>query len=99
MPKAGRPAPSTPILHSASPDVSHVVTMRLTDQEKQGMAHLLHLLLDADEPMTMLACLRHMAERKAFGAIRGRIERAEGNEWMRLADALRGVEDRLKDAA
>ena len=73
--------------------------LRLTEQEKAGMAHLIGLLVAADEPRVMLACLRHMAERKAFGVIRGKLEAGEALEWIRLAEALRGVEDRLEDAA
>ena len=73
--------------------------LRLTEQEKAGMAHLIGLLVEADEPAAMLACLRHMAERKAFGVTRGKIEHEEANAWIRLAEALRGVEDCLEDAA
>ena len=73
--------------------------MPFTPQEKAGLSHILQLMLDADEPETMLTLFRHVAERKAWTATRGRIDRDDANTWMRLADALRAAEDRLKDAA
>ena len=44
----------------------------LNEQERDTLRHFLGLLLEADEPEAILACLRRLAERKAHDAIAAR---------------------------
>lgn len=65
----------------------------LNEQERDTLRHFLGLLLEADEPVAMLACLRRLAERKAHYAIRGAlVDRQAAERWLRLAEALVTVE-------
>jgi hypothetical protein len=70
-----------------------------TAQEKTGLSFILQGFLDADEPEAMIAVLRHVAERKAMGVMRGVITMNESKRWMALADALRTVEATVRPAA
>jgi hypothetical protein len=68
----------------------------LNKQERDTLKHFLGLLLDADEPEAMLACLRRLAERKAHDAVRGaRVNRQAAERWLRLAEALVTVEHQV----
>ena len=79
--------------------MSVIRRMQFTAQEKVGLSHILQLMLDADQPETMLTLLRHVAERKAFSLARTRVDARQAEQWARLADALRAAEDSLKTAA
>jgi hypothetical protein len=68
----------------------------LNKQERDTLKHFLGLLLDADEPEAMLACLRRLAERKAHDAVGGaRVNRQAAERWLRLAEALVTVEHQV----
>jgi hypothetical protein len=61
--------------------------------KRDTLRHFLGVLLEADEPEAMLACLRRLAERKAHYAIRGAlVDRQAAERWLRLAEALVTVE-------
>jgi hypothetical protein len=65
----------------------------LNKQERDTLRHFLGVLLEADEPEAMLACLRRLAERKAHCAIRGAlVDRQAAERWLMLAEALVTVE-------
>jgi hypothetical protein len=65
----------------------------LDERERDTLRHFLGVLLEADEPEAMLACLRRLAERKAHYAIRGAlVDRQAAERWLRLAEALVTVE-------
>jgi hypothetical protein len=63
-----------------------------TNQEKDGLGHILQLMLEAEQPELMLTLLRHVAERKAFLVTRHKISVEDSERWTRLADALRAAE-------
>ena len=67
--------------------------------EKAALAQLLIALVEANRPETMLACLKRVAEYRAFGVTKGAIEPDEAERWMALAEALRTVERSLERAA
>ena len=65
----------------------------LNERERDTLRHFLGVLLEADEPEAMLACLRRLAERKAHYAIRGAlVDRQAAQRWLALAEALAKVE-------
>jgi hypothetical protein len=51
----------------------------------------LAILLEADEPEAFLGSLARLAELKAFGVVRGRIEAREAEVWSRLSEILTKV--------
>src|SRR5580704_10444369 len=62
--------------HGEAPMVTTMANLYVSEpclnkQEGDTLKHFLGLLLDADEPEAMLACLRRLAERKAHDAVRG----------------------------
>jgi hypothetical protein len=59
----------------------------LAGQEKTAFRHFLGLLLDAEEPEATLDVLQRLAERKAYGAVRGVISIDDAERWLRLAKA------------
>jgi hypothetical protein len=68
----------------------------LNERERDTLRHFLGLLLEADEPEAMLACLRRLAELKAHDAIRGAlVDRQVAERWFRLAEALVTVERQI----
>ena len=74
----------------------------LSEREQIDLRHWLGLLMDANEPGAMLACLKRVAELKAFRMLdldeRGMYAKrpvkvtAAGDRWLRLAQALDRVE-------
>lgn len=68
----------------------------LSDQEKARLYHYLRLLLDADEPIALLGALRRVAEVKAYGVTKGKIDEPEALLWQALADALGETEKDLR---
>ena len=54
------------------------------------------LLLDADEPIALLGALRRVAEVKAYGVTKGKIDEPEALLWQALADALGETEKDLR---
>jgi len=81
----------------------------LSEREQTDLRHWLGLLMDANEPGAMLACLKRIAELKAFkmldfdegGMYRNRPVRvtAAGDRWLRLAEALDRVEREIASRA
>jgi hypothetical protein len=84
--------------HGEAPMVTTMANLYVSEpclnkQERDTLKHFLGLLLDADEPEAMLACLRRLAERKAHDAVRGAgVNRQAAERWLRLAEALVTVE-------
>ena len=74
----------------------HLSEPCLEERERDTLRHFLGVLLEADEPEAMLACLRRLAERKAHDAVRGaRVNRQAAERWLRLAEALVTVEHQV----
>ena len=76
--------------------------MPLTDQEKQGLAQQLTILLEANEPEAMLSTLQRVCERKAFegvseGPMRQMSER-EADRWRALAQSCQNVAQEFERA-
>ena len=67
------------------------------EHERTVLHGFLTHLLDADEPEALLASLKRIAERKAFGVTFGRIGAEEAARWQRMADALHRVEREYND--
>jgi hypothetical protein len=61
----------------------------LDEWERDTLRHFLGLLLEADGPEAILACLRRLAERKAHDAIRGAlVDRQSAERWLRSAEPI-----------
>jgi hypothetical protein len=70
----------------------------LKPQERTALIEVLVALVEANEPSAVLASLQRIAERRAFGATVGRIERDEASRWTRLSEVLGEVREKLRDA-
>ena len=72
--------------------------MPLSEQEKNGLRDQLALLLEANEPESILATLQRLAERKAHSVTRGAITELEALRWQALADACASAAQELERA-
>ena len=72
--------------------------MPLSEQEKNGLRDQLALLLEANEPESILATLQRLAERKAHSVTRGAITELEALRWQSLANACASAAQELDRA-
>jgi predicted nucleic acid-binding Zn ribbon protein len=70
--------------------------MPLSEQEKNGLRDQLALLLEANEPESILATLQRLAERKAHSVTRGAITELEALRWQSLANACASAAKELE---
>lgn len=67
----------------------------LDRNQRDELRHLLTLLMEANEPEALLASLRRIAERKAFGVTAGRLGLHDAERWQRLTDVMTEAEQKL----
>jgi hypothetical protein len=70
--------------------------MPLSEQEKTALKEQLAVLLELNEPESILATLQRVADRMAHSVTRGAITELEALRWRSLADACASVSKELE---